>query len=367
MDTTEALQRIAQGRTCLWAGAGVAMQLALAGRRATPSWHGLITTLEREADVLPPSSVNDFASRLDVVLAKVGRPRFQRLLRREILTATLESAVEAWRIHRGATPEHVVSLAHLGFLANPIVNFNIETLSSQALVAGSGPWHPVAFQAPVPDALTSPSSSRGSGDRKRHQRRVYHPHGAIDLTGICVMTEREYRAMHGTLALQLAAHAAFGLDLAIVGMSLEDQYLRVQLELFRDQIKTIFWFVASPPGEPLNSWAYRNRVEVISTCWPDFWRCVARELPGPGAAALHYEWLELVQHAMHLSGNPLTDTTNNILHGRPDLVAEKANWFWKATLHGEEPRLDPQPLGSRTHHPDEGELTNDILIAAGRL
>jgi hypothetical protein len=83
------------------------------------------------------------------------------------------------------------------------------------------------------------------------------------------MTWEEYKALNGTLALQLAAHAAFGNNLAIVGMSLQDEYLRKQISEFRNQIHSILWF-NSQFGD-LQTWAMRNGVEMVPVKWSEFW------------------------------------------------------------------------------------------------
>ena len=55
------------------------------------------------------------------------------------------------------------------------------------------------------------------------------------------MTSEEYRALNGTLGLELAVHSCFGDNILIVGMSLDDDYLRRQIVMFRGQIRSIYW------------------------------------------------------------------------------------------------------------------------------
>src|SRR5206468_1707422 len=100
------------------------------------------------------------------------------------------------------------------------------------------------FTPPVDELDGLPrSSGTGSLDGKRFRRAVYHPHGALETSGVCVLAESEYKSMHGTLALELATHAAFASRLVIIGMSLEDGYLRSQLERFMPQLSGVVWFV----------------------------------------------------------------------------------------------------------------------------
>jgi hypothetical protein len=327
-----------------------------------PSWGNLISALECEAGVNPPNGI-DFAARLDIVQEKLGRAKFQRQLRLKVLQPTASALIKAWEKNRKKPPSEVCALAHLGFLVNPIVNFNIETLSSQALMVGSGPWHPVVFHPPVADALSSPRSSRSMSDNKRHQRRVYHPHGAIDISGICVMTEREYQSMQGTLGLELAVHAAFGLDLAIVGMSLEDHYLRDQLEKFRNQIDLITWFVGHPVNDNMANWAYSKRVEIVESSWTNLWYDICSDLPGPEPNILAFEWLQLVIYAYHLSGQPMTDMINTILNNNPGDVIPKPSWVWKAILQGEDFNIkSTQPISE-----PPSDLTRDLCEVANLM
>ena len=368
VDGKLALQTISRGHCCLWVGAGIAVHIGGPGSTGVPSWLELVDALEREAAVQPPPGLTDFPPRLDMVLTKIGRVSFQRELRQRILTPLARSIVDVWRTTRKTPPDVIVALAHLGTLANPIVNFNIETISSQALVAGSGPWYPVVFRPPVADAVTDPILSRQFGDGKRHQRRVYHPHGAIDMSGICVMTEREYRSMDATLAFQLAVHAAFGLDLVIVGMSLEDRYLRIQLEQFRHQIESVTWLVSSTPSEALAEWAYRAQVSVVKVSWPDFWSEVVKQLPGPEEPNLAYEWILLVEYALKQLGQPETDSTNDLLFVVGLDPAQKASWFLKAAMHGESPKYEPiSHVGPPEPGSDEDRAASDRLETWGRL
>jgi hypothetical protein len=96
---------------------------------------------------------------------------------------------------------------------------------------------------------------------------VYHPHGLSTVD--CIITEEDYKNLDGTLALKLATHAAFGNQLAIVGMSLEDQYLRDQISEFRNQIDSIIWFNAQFGN--LEVWARCNKVEMVQGKWSEFW------------------------------------------------------------------------------------------------
>jgi len=131
-------------------------------------------------------------------------------------------------------PDNLRALAALGQLANPIVSFNIEPVSSLLLARPAGPVR-ILFQQPLGKPAYTWREPRG-----RFQRLVYHPHGLV--TASTVMTASEYQANSQTLAFGVAIHAAFSNTLAIVGMSLDDQYLRRQLDQFRESIGRIYWF-----------------------------------------------------------------------------------------------------------------------------
>jgi hypothetical protein len=98
---------------------------------------------------------------------------------------------------------------------------------------------------------------------------VYHPHGLATVD--TVMTAAQYKANSQTLAFGLAIHAAFGNALAIVGMSLDDDYLRNHIERFRGSIGTIFWF-NSDFSDELSSWAEKYEITRVRSAWNEFWQ-----------------------------------------------------------------------------------------------
>ena len=126
---------------------------------------------------------------------------------------------------------------------------------------------------------------------------MYHPHGLSTVD--CIMTLEEYKTLNGTLALQLAAHAAFGNNLAIVGMSLQDEYLRKQISEFRNQINSIVWF-NSQFGD-LEAWAMCNRIDMVPVRRSEFWeQWNTRDVPKDG---LMIAWYRVVHEAAdELSG-----------------------------------------------------------------
>src|SRR4029078_3895706 len=68
----------------------------------------------------------------------------------------------------------------------------------------------------------------------------------------------------------LAVHASFGNSLAIVGMSLDDEYLRDHLQRYRASIGPIYWFNSHSPPE-LSAWAEAHGVTTVQVDWGEFW------------------------------------------------------------------------------------------------
>lgn len=177
----------------------------------------------------------------------------------DLCKAMLKRAAQSLKDGDGIPPE-VRKVAAMGQLANPIVSFNIEPFSSTLLARPAGPARIIAFIQPQTPRIEFTESA------KTFQRIVYHPHGLSTVD--CIMTEEEYNTLNGTLALELAAHAAFKNNLAIVGMSLQDQYLRDQISKFRNQIGSIIWFNSNFGG--LKIWAACNTVEIVQVEWSQF-------------------------------------------------------------------------------------------------
>jgi hypothetical protein len=84
------------------------------------------------------------------------------------------------------------------------------------------------------------------------------------------MTASQYERNRESLAFRFAVHAAFGNNLAIVGMSLDDEYLREQLEEHRGGVENVYWFVNELPTKH-DDWASRNQITTVLVDWPEFW------------------------------------------------------------------------------------------------
>lgn len=253
-----------EGGYCLWVGAGLTRQVA-SGQAAVPLWDELTRELESEAGVRS-SKRKDFPNRLDACASVLGEARFRRFLRERYYTnlcgALLSQALRSLEAE-DFVPDCVRAVAALGQLANPIVSFNVEPLSTLLAARPAGPVR-ILFQQPPGRPRHTWREPGG-----HFQRLAYHPHGLA--TADAVMTASQYRANRQTLAFRVAIHAAFRNTLAIVGMSLDDRYLRRQIEQFRDNIDRICWF-NSNFSDRLASWAHEQRITIVRAPWDSFWQ-----------------------------------------------------------------------------------------------
>jgi SIR2-like protein len=244
---------------CIWVGAGVTKQLW----QGALQWDELTKNIEVHAGLAEGRS-SQFPERLQRCADKLGPDVFRRHLCKiyytDLCEAMLRRVTQSMNDEDGIPPE-VRKVAALGQLANPIVSFNIEPFSSTLLARPAGPARIIPFiKAETPRIDFTEFA-------KTFQRIVYHPHGLS--TADCIMTSEDYKTLDSTLAFRLAAHAAFKNNLAIVGMSLQDGYLREQISEFRSQINSIVWF--NSQFHNLETWAMCNRVEMVQVEWGDFW------------------------------------------------------------------------------------------------
>lgn len=262
----------------LWVGAGVSRHLSSMGPHQVPMWSELVRDMEEHANI-QPEDVKDFSfpERLEIIFRHSQRYNFQRLIREKIKDVMVKSALPAVRkfIRDGSVPTAFVDLSKLGYSANSIFNFNVESFTSAALSLSHGPVCVQSFVPPVLGA-TDPfyqTSFGGQSGQRKLVKQVIHPHGAIDLGGLCVLTSSDYRSMNGTLALQMAVHAAFGSDIIIVGMSLQDEYLLNQINEFRKYIGSIYLISNSSTGEYLKNSALKLDIKIcVIENFESFWR-----------------------------------------------------------------------------------------------
>jgi hypothetical protein len=272
---------------CLWVGAGVTVQIAGSPKDA-PQWNELTSELEVITE-LPHRPEWDYPTRLNECAERLGDRPFQAFLRKRYYTnlslVLLKQAQKALQSN-DLIPLSIRQVACLGQIANPIVNFNIEPLSSILLGRPAGPMRVLSYVDPHKPVFSHDEAAA------RFRRLIYHPHGLA--TGSAVMTKSQYKALGNSLAFALAVHAAFGSNLAIVGMSLEDDYLRDHLSSFRKDIGSIFWFNSEFPKAPAE-WAKENDVEMVPVTWREFWNWWLRdrrhEIDEAGLCAAWYRTL----------------------------------------------------------------------------
>jgi hypothetical protein len=286
MNVEEALCSVERGY-CLWVGAGLTVQLA-GGPHHAPDWLGITRHMEQMAGLPPSTQPNP--ERLEACATQLGTDIFRRELRKayytslsKVLLAAAQRALDSGQI----VPPRLRQIEALGRVANPIVSFNIEPFSSYILARPMGPCRVVFYSGAEHPAAAWDEAADS------FKRLVYHPHGMV--TSTCTMTSSDYARLNGGLALQLAVHAAFGNNLVIVGLSLEDQYLRNQISQFRQSINRIFWFDTSFSAEAA-SWAAGARVDAIRLPdWPSFWDTVERLLYGGQPAP----YLQKIQEGLY--------------------------------------------------------------------
>jgi hypothetical protein len=264
VDLYEATTVLEEG-FCLWVGAGLTLQIA-SGHASVPLWPKVTQEMERTFE-LAERSDPEYPERLDKCRRRAGDEQFRRFLRERYYTGLSAGLLTSAAQHLDRAdfvPRATRQVAALGQLANPIVSFNIEPLSSLLLARPGGPVRLIPYVEPR-DGLAPPSVDESSD---RFKRIVFHPHGLI--TGDCVMTKSQYELKNATLAFGLAIHSAFGNNLAIVGMSLQEKDLQAQLLRFRSQLKRVIWLDRVFPEELL-PWADRCEVDRIVVDWSAFW------------------------------------------------------------------------------------------------
>lgn len=308
----EQAMEILKSGYCLWVGAGISLQLA-GEAGGVPTWKKLVQELEQEVQVKNeyPESLDiadfDYPERLTIIFKQMGRYEFAVAIRKKILEqlaiAILKNAED--HLQTNDLPLEFKQVAILGNLANPIVNFNVETLSSCAL-AGVKNQDFCLKVFKIPDVDDDLGKELSDGPHATsHKRHVFHPHGAINAHGRCILTSNEYSSLVGTLAYQLSTHAAFHSNLVIVGMSLQDHYLRAQLSEFRQQIGKILWFMTKDEHaeceRSLLKDAFINNITIVKfDHWKTFWSAIQTVLPNPNKERLVKTYQSLLSQSIGL-------------------------------------------------------------------
>jgi hypothetical protein len=292
---------------CLWIGAGVSTHLSRSIGGSVPDWGDLTRALETEAHLPESKRQGSFPERLQACTNKLGSARVRRKIGRDIYgQLCLQIAQFAYK-HRGTLgelPEAVTQLAALGWRANPIVNFNIETFTSILAARPGGPCRILPYRIREDLATSVYEEQEGGSD---FPRVVYHPHGAVNYSGHAVMTSDEYATHNGSLAYLLAVAAAFENNLWICGMSLDDEYLREALARHKRQINNIRWFNTEHELAKHESWARQNDITAVPVDWQVFWQRVGTALePQIRRSGAMSAWYCVIEAAMSelLDGTP---------------------------------------------------------------
>lgn len=301
---SQAVDVMKRGNHCLWAGAGVTIQLV--GPAAAPSWNALVEKLELEA-TLKASPRLTLPRRLTLCRKALGEVKFRQIIRAELhdkmylRIATI--ALEEHSQGRSEVPTSIKTLAHLGAIGNPIVSFNIEKATAVALSRPNG--------SPLLKTYSKSTSHHlphkiGPERPISLARKVFLVHGCLELFD-CVLTDDEYRSHEGSMAFRLATHQAYGSGLFIVGMSLQDRYLLEQIREFRRWLGDIYWVQPGSSKESQETAEDYELTLIDPGSWKDFWKQFERPLDdklAPAAADLYATWDKLVVDAIEYLGQP---------------------------------------------------------------
>jgi hypothetical protein len=305
---------------CLWVGAGLTKQILGLRRDNAPEWGDLTEDLERMFGLAEHNELG-FPERLQLCWEanKDGdRNYLRQRLYIQICKDLLELSFEFNKNPTNFIPAQIREVAGLGQLANPLVSFNVEPLSSLLLGRPAGPVRILPYVHPA----GQPVLHKREPD-SRFQRLVYHPHGLV--TGDYVMTKDQYKKLSSSLAFQLAIHAAFRNKLAIVGMSLDDQYLRDQIRDYRGEMDEILWFNSKERFNEANlEWARANRVTTVVMGWKEFWAKWADPLIDVRQEDLCAAWYRVIEEAaLELEGGALGDLSRATAHFKPTPATDR--------------------------------------------
>lgn len=247
------------GGYTVWLGAGAGAALT---HGKCPSWSVLVETLAGERDKPQNWMALDYPARLDWIAGVMGHASFRKALRGAIIdpmiSADLNKDVAA---HMGL----------IGTRAGTVVSFNIDTVSAVPIAAAlGGSFVPRAYRST--GYGESPTGFQQFTNGGIVCKPVYFPHGVLDTSGDCVITESEYLSHSMSLAVTTAINQCLGGDLLILGMSLGDRYLREALVRHRHSIREIFWVTNSTEH---GSWARGARVHKIPAKHEAIWSGIA--------------------------------------------------------------------------------------------
>lgn len=244
-------QRLATvgGGFTLWLGAGA----SVAATRATlPTWHALV------ADLSATPTDGDFPDRLERLSQELTHAEFRKQLRLRLLGSVDVSSFDC---------DNLVQQAVIAARAGALVSFNIEFLSAAALclLRGGENFLPRTLEERSPFGVDVTSDTRpgivGSP--------IYFPHGLL-LKGNTVLTKSEYDRHCASFAMATAVHLCIGADLLILGMSLDDSYLRDAILQNRRWIRDVLW-IGERDRFRHTEWARVAHVTCVDAPNADVW------------------------------------------------------------------------------------------------
>lgn len=369
MNLQESINFLNREGFCLWVGTGISSYLSTDTDIKIPTWKNLVEELEKTSDIIPPNIPATLPERLEIILSHINLYTFRQRLREMILKQVSLAIIAHAEKYRDIIPKTLKTIAKLGYLANPIINFNVETLTSQILSIGGGHYSIKTYGKREFDDNTT--ISRGTQfsmrddnyEDQRFKRHIYHPHGNIDGYGVSVFTDEDYKRHTHSLAYQLATHSAFDDTLVIVGMSLDDIYLREQISNFRKEIREIFWFQTSKPlGSKIEKWCWRYDIQLITfDKWSEFWDQVDKIFPEPQELDLLKTWLHLISESIGIiNDSSKTESQIKMWHSmevtNDFILREKLEYAKRGILFNES--LDSKPVISENK---STELQKNIL------
>lgn len=191
-----------------------------------------------------------------------------------VAVGSLLSKFDLWN---QSVPSKFTALGQLGWNAAPVVNFNFTDIVSMLLKEPS--YGGVEIIGPH-GKFSSPKVH----DSEQAHSIVRHPHGLLRTSpegeGI-LLTKADYdRVADGNLpSFHTAIVSASNRALAVVGMSLDDDYLRETIAKHRNLVGDIYWFVEG--DSPHEEWAAANAINVVRSEHDVFWKGVADTLCCP--------------------------------------------------------------------------------------
>jgi hypothetical protein len=163
-------------------------------------------------------------------------------------------------------------MAVIGLRAGALVSFNVEMVSAVPIATARGGNFVSRTYRRSPEA---PPFLRHATDGGATCPPVFFPHGLLDMHGDCVFTKSEYDAHRMSLAVGTAVNMCLGGSLLILGMSLDDAYLRDAILHHRRWIKDVFWVTNSGHHD---EWARVANVHRVPTDYATMWKKIAETI-----------------------------------------------------------------------------------------